>query len=194
MKGMMVMIPAGGAERERRARRLMKEATRWEGRWLFSCTGGKQRRKEDRREQGQRERERRERGGRSSPRTHEDVQQAEETRSVPNVEDVTVQEGIEFGEEVGELAVMAVTGGEEDPESASASEERGSKSKRAHRLCFCMRVKRPFRARMPIVPPMKRGKVEREEEISSSARRSFLSPPSPSPALSINHSYDKRRE
>lgn len=37
MNGITVTMPAGGAERESRARRLMKEATIAEGRCLFIC-------------------------------------------------------------------------------------------------------------------------------------------------------------
>lgn len=94
-------------------------------------------------------------GERSSPRAHEDVQQAEESRSVSNVEDVTVQEGVELGEEVGELAVWWRGEGRRRAKvSFGKREEDDNKEGRAYRLCFCMRVKRPLRARIPIVPPV----------------------------------------
>lgn len=39
-----------------------------------------------------------------SRRTHEDVQQTEEPRAIPYVQNVAVEERVELGEEVGELA------------------------------------------------------------------------------------------
>lgn len=90
MKGTTVTIAAGGAERARRARRLMKEATRVAGRWLRAETDVSE--LKGRKGEGEDER-----GG------HEDIEETEETRAVADVEDRAVEEGVELGVEVGEF-------------------------------------------------------------------------------------------
>lgn len=77
-------------------------------------------------------------------RTHKDLEQSEESRSVFDVQNVLVEERVEFIEEIRVLPVIPIS-------SARMAESRREET---NRLCFIMSVNNPLRARIAIVPPV----------------------------------------
>lgn len=76
----------------------------------------------------------------------EDVEESEESWSIPHMENRSIEKGVEL---VVEIRIFT----EFLARHSSALHQQAESIDGTHRLCFCMRVNNPFKARIAIVPP-----------------------------------------